>query len=287
MRVLGLIVSLILGVPEPSAVAAASETELHIHLGDEEEPRNRHAADYNDNENSTADSLSSLRCPTEGGDTCVFPFKWGSHNYTKCAYNDHAHTWCATTLKENGEYELWDYCDPAKCHGPWVRLNTYPAGRVELYKDGKWGTLCGHAWWNNEKGAENICKELGYTGGTKYTAPGGIGPILAGNRLCSGGEETIWDCPLQGERNDTTRCTHEHDQGVRCEGESVRCPTTGGDICVFPFKSKWGTHTNCAANGHIYTWCATTLTADGEYDDWDYCEPAKCHGADCPYWLWC
>ena len=58
MWVSGLIVSLILGVPEPSAVAAASETELHIHLGDEEEPRNRHAADYNDN--STAGKFAIL-----------------------------------------------------------------------------------------------------------------------------------------------------------------------------------------------------------------------------------
>ena len=33
-----------------------------------------------------------------------------------------------------------------------------------------------------------------------------------------GGEKTIWDCPLQRGRNDTTRCNHDHDQGVRCEG---------------------------------------------------------------------
>ena len=76
--------------------------------------------------------------------------------------------------------------------------------------------------WDNQKGAENICKELGYTGGTKYTAPGGSGPILAGNRLCSGGEKTVWDCPLQGGRTDTTRCSHKHDQGVRCEGGTER-----------------------------------------------------------------
>ena len=71
---------------------------------------------------------------------------------------------------------------------------------------------------DNEKGAENICKELGYAGGTKYTAPGGSGPIQAGNRLCSGGEKTIWHCPLQRGRTDTTRCSHDHDQGVRCVG---------------------------------------------------------------------
>ena len=70
--------------------------------------------------------------------------------------------------------------------------------------------------WDNEKGAENICRQLGYVGGTKYTAPGGTGPIQAGNRLCRGGEATVWDCPLQGGRTDTTGCSHDIDQGVTC-----------------------------------------------------------------------
>ena len=73
--------------------------------------------------------------------------------------------------------------------------------------------------WDNEKGAENICIQLGYTGGTKYNAPGGTGPILAGNRLCSGGEKTVFDCPLQGGRNDSYHCIHDHDQGVHCINE--------------------------------------------------------------------
>ena len=60
--------------------------------------------------------------------------------------------------------------------------------------------------------------QLGYTGGTKYTAPGGTGPIHAGNRLCKGGEKSVWECPLQKDRKDTTRCSHKIDQGVACTG---------------------------------------------------------------------
>ena len=71
----------------------------------------------------------------------------------------------------------------------------------------------------NEKGAENICIQLGYTGGTKYPARGGTGPINAGNRLCSGGEKTVFDCPLQAERTDATDCNHDHDMGVHCTRE--------------------------------------------------------------------
>merc|ERR1719402_708983 len=127
--------------------------------------------------------------------------------------------------------------------GPsWVRLSSYPNGRVELYKDGQWGTLCGHYWWDNQKGAENICKELGYTGGTKYTAPGGSGPILAGNRLCNGGEETVWDCPLQKGRTDTTACSHDLDQGVSCTGPSlVRLSSYPKGRVELYKDGKWGT----------------------------------------------
>ena len=71
--------------------------------------------------------------------------------------------------------------------------------------------------WDNQKGAENICKQLGYSGGTWYRSPGGTGPIQAGNRLCSGGEATVWDCPLQAGMNDLTGCDHDHDIGVDCK----------------------------------------------------------------------
>ena len=70
--------------------------------------------------------------------------------------------------------------------------------------------------WDNNKGAENICKQLGYAGGAKYTAPGGTGPIQTGNRLCQGGEATVWDCP-QRSQGELFGCTHAHDQGVDCK----------------------------------------------------------------------
>ena len=123
-----------------------------------------------------------------------------------------------------------------------VRLTSYPKGRVQVYKDGRWGTLCGHWWcvlpaeltlaatlaelrsgrWNNEHGASNICKQLGYqAGGTKYNAPGGSGPVVAGQVECRGGEATVFDCSRRG---DPAKCSHRHDQGVDCKGE--RAPVT-------------------------------------------------------------
>ena len=64
-------------------------------------------------------------------------------------------------------------------------------------------------------GAANLCGQLGYDGGVRYNAEGGDGLIAAGNRVCAGGELTIYDCPLMGE-SETGGCTHDNDQGVEC-----------------------------------------------------------------------
>ena len=33
-----------------------------------------------------------------------------------------------------------------KPESDWVRLSEYPKGRIELFQDGKWSTLCSHYW---------------------------------------------------------------------------------------------------------------------------------------------
>merc|ERR1712196_543517 len=104
-----------------------------------------------------------------------------------------------------------------------ARLSAYPKGRIEIYRAGKWGTLCGHFWWDNDHGASMICKQVGYPAGGKQMRKGtGLpGPsdmvITTGNRLCSGSEKNIFECELKrGEFHD---CDHEKDVGVECSGE--------------------------------------------------------------------
>ena len=106
----------------------------------------------------------------------------------------------------------------------WVRLGNYPKGytelfqpkgRVELFKDGKWGTLCGHHFWDNHMGATVICKALGYKRGIQFKDPGGSGHIFGhkANIKCkTGDEETIWQCAVPGGLD----CSHDHDIGVQC-----------------------------------------------------------------------
>ena len=35
-------------------------------------------------------------------------------------------------------------------------------GRVEIYLDGMWKTLCGHPWMNYDSEAKVVCAQLGY-----------------------------------------------------------------------------------------------------------------------------
>ena len=110
-----------------------------------------------------------------------------------------------------------------------VRLSSYPAGRIEVFKDGKWGTVCGHYTWNNHHAAEVVCRRLGYRGGRTYkvsNSPNDL-PIIVGWRICSGGEENLLECPLQDERteaNETGDCSHDIDVGASCTGASAQPP---------------------------------------------------------------
>eukprot|EP01052_Picozoa_sp_SAG31_P054614 SAG31_NODE_14644_length_795_cov_0.961207_1_plen_147_part_01 len=58
-----------------------------------------------------------------------------------------------------------------------VRLSAYPMGRIEVFNDGSWGTVCGHWFWDSNNGADIVCRSLRdesgeqpYAGGTVYTA---------------------------------------------------------------------------------------------------------------------
>ncbi|XP_033747656.1 deleted in malignant brain tumors 1 protein-like [Pecten maximus] len=105
-------------------------------------------------------------------------------------------------------------------------------GRVEIYHDGKWGTICDDNI--NEDEAQAVCEALGFRYGIpvgKAFFERGTGPIFVDNLHCSASGSGIH--PLQlGERvcyfNDwsVSNCDHGEDVGVICEtGESLenRC----------------------------------------------------------------
>ncbi|KAI5606972.1 soluble scavenger receptor cysteine-rich domain-containing protein SSC5D-like, partial [Silurus asotus] len=90
------------------------------------------------------------------------------------------------------------------------------AGRVEVLRDGQWGTVCGSAW--DMKDAAVVCRELqcGEPVDLRYWAEfgRGSGPIWIYDLYCRGSELTINNCSSQAGHI----CDHVIDAGVICSG---------------------------------------------------------------------
>ncbi|XP_066305086.1 macrophage scavenger receptor types I and II-like [Branchiostoma lanceolatum] len=91
-------------------------------------------------------------------------------------------------------------------------------GRVEVFHNGQWGTVCNDHFDQNLDGANVVCRQLGFARATevKLTAVFGEGsdPIWLDDVICSGSETTIVNCNhlAWGEHN----CSHHEDVGVVC-----------------------------------------------------------------------
>ena len=90
-------------------------------------------------------------------------------------------------------------------------------GRVEVYSDGAWGTICDDNW--SLEDADVVCRSLGNGGGAEAVYSGayfgqGTGDILLDDLLCSGQESNIFDCVHSGVG--VHDCTHAQDAGLRC-----------------------------------------------------------------------
>ncbi|XP_073541369.1 scavenger receptor cysteine-rich domain-containing protein DMBT1-like isoform X2 [Phyllobates terribilis] len=117
------------------------------------------------------------------------------------------------------------------------------SGRVEVFYNGEWGTVCDDSWDLND--AEVVCQNLGC--GSALSADvnaihgQGQDPILLDDIQCNGGESSLLQCPYPGIKQHN--CGHHEDAGVTCSGLPVRLINgtyCSGRVEVF-YKGEWGT----------------------------------------------
>ncbi|XP_077412029.1 galectin-3-binding protein A-like isoform X2 [Vanacampus margaritifer] len=102
-------------------------------------------------------------------------------------------------------------------------------GRVEVYHDGQWGTVCDDGWDMAE--AQVVCRQLDFPGaksvviGKNYGQASG--PIWLDDIKCDGTEKSLLACSMANWG--VTDCTHKEDVGVICQSSN----DTNGTIWNF------------------------------------------------------
>ncbi|XP_041072384.1 deleted in malignant brain tumors 1 protein-like [Carcharodon carcharias] len=128
------------------------------------------------------------------------------------------------------------------------------AGRVEIYYNGTWGSVCDDSW--DLTDADVVCKQLHCGKALEVTLPAswgrGSGPVWLEGLNCSGEESFLWQCPSAywGSHD----CTHKEDVKIMCSEHKELRLVNGKHRCegrveVF-YNGTWGTVCSEALDRH-------------------------------------
>ncbi|XP_042167032.1 T-cell differentiation antigen CD6 isoform X3 [Oncorhynchus tshawytscha] len=144
-------------------------------------------------------------------------------------------------------------------------------GRVELWKEEKWGTVCDDSWDLRDGGV--VCAQLGCgsalnVSGEDGSFEAGVGLVLLDEVNCGGSERNLWECPSMGTVND---CGHKEDAAVVCSGipsqpvnetaeQNTQTSTIAGSVLLVTSAESWSSPPAAAVWGCIALSIALLLT---------------------------
>ena len=169
-------------------------------------------------------------------------------------------------------------------------------GRVEIFYNEQWGTVCDNAW--DIYDAHVVCRQLGFSrlASNAYTGAHygqGTGPLWMDDVACSGSESHLFDCRQRGWGPHA--CTHSKDSSVFCQYGSGNLRLAGGGyyygrVEVY-HNGQWGTvcddgwgideaHVVCRQLGFSRAFSAPCHAKYGQGSDPIWLDDVKCSGAE-------
>uniref|UniRef100_A0A8D0ENA6 SRCR domain-containing protein n=1 Tax=Strix occidentalis caurina TaxID=311401 RepID=A0A8D0ENA6_STROC len=169
-----------------------------------------------------------------------------------CSQGNTAAVICSGECQKNGamlpvpSMAVASLLSPDSARSRWLRLVNGAgccAGRVEIYYQGIWGTVCDDGW--DLADAAVVCQQLGCGGAVEAAGSArfgeGSGQIWLDGVNCSGAKAALWDCPAGpwGQHD----CGYKEDAGVICsEFAALRLENSdgcSGHLQVF-YNGTWG-----------------------------------------------
>ncbi|XP_032319854.1 CD5 antigen-like isoform X1 [Camelus ferus] len=168
----------------------------------------------------------------------VLPLTGASASFNSTFVLEMHHLLCSTWLRMASMQQSADWVSDTTGHLPEESLGTAQTihressshvrlvggphrceGRVEVQRNGEWGTVCDDGWDMNDVAV--VCRELGC--GAAIWTPSGViykpladedQKVLIQDVNCTGVEENLIQCEQD---EDVYSCSHNEDAGAKCE----------------------------------------------------------------------